>query len=122
MIGKLKFLIILLGIGLLGFEPGLKEPKSSKSNIPKQNLIDSNCKYKGFKMYGKIKVVESFPDVKVQVVESFPDLKVKIVTSFPDHCGEWQYVESFPETKIQFVTSFPDIKVQFVESFPGKTK
>lgn len=82
--------------------------------------IDSDCTYKGFKLYGKIQVVESFPDIKVQVVESFPDLKVQEVSSFPDDCGEWQFVESFPDLKVQFVESFPDIKIQYVSSFPGK--
>ena len=32
---------------------------------------------------GKIKLVESFPDVKIQIVNSFPDIKVKIVDAFP---------------------------------------
>jgi hypothetical protein len=79
----------------------------------------NTCTINGFKMWGKIKVVESFPDVKVQIVESFPDLKVKTVESFPDECGKWKYVESFPDVKIKFVTSFPDIKIKMVDSFPG---
>lgn len=80
----------------------------------------TNCTFKGFKLYGKIKVVESFPDVKVKVVESFPDLKVKVVESFPDDCGKWKFVESFPDTKIKFVESFPDVKIKYVDAFPGK--
>jgi len=79
----------------------------------------STCTYKGIKLYGKVQVVSSFPDLKVQVVSSFPDLKVQIVGSFPDRCGKWQMVDSFPDFKIQFVTSFPDLKIQFVSSFPG---
>lgn len=82
-------------------------------------IISSQCTLKGFPLYGKIQVVDSFPDIKVQIVESFPDLKVKIVESFPDDCGEWKFVESFLDVKIQFVNSFPDIKIKFVESFPG---
>ena len=34
--------------------------------------------------------------VKVKVVDSFPDLKVQIVSSFPDRPGKWQIVNSFP--------------------------
>ena len=68
----------------------------------------ASCTFKGKKLYGKIQVVTSFPDVKVQVV-----------TSFPDQCGKWQVVTSFPDTKIQYVTSCPDVKIQYVESFPG---
>ncbi|WP_348539832.1 MULTISPECIES: hypothetical protein [Spirulina sp. CCY15215] len=77
------------------------------------------CTYRGKKLYGKVQIVENFPDFKVEVVTSFPDLKIKPVTSFPDDCGEWQFVEHFPDFKIKFVDSFPDIKIQFVESFPG---
>jgi hypothetical protein len=79
-----------------------------------------NCSFKGFPLYGKVKFVNEFPDIKVQIVDSFPDLKVKIVDSFPDKCGEWQIVDSFPDVKIKIVNVFPDIKIKFVESFPGK--
>lgn len=86
-----------------------------------KNKIDfENCTFNDFPLYGKVKFVESFPDIKVQIVDSFPDLKVKLVNSFPDDCGEWQIVESFPDVKIKIVDSFPDIKIKFVESFPGK--
>lgn len=81
--------------------------------------VDKNCEWNGISLHGKIKFVESFPDIKVQVVTSFPDLKVKLVDAFPDGCGEWQVVESFPDIKVQIVESFPDIKIEFVESFPG---
>ena len=81
--------------------------------------VGSSCTLNGKKLWGKIQVVTSFPDLKVQKVTSFPDLKVQKVTSFPDSCGKWQFVKSFPDLKIQFVSSFPDLKVQFVTSFPG---
>lgn len=85
------------------------------------NKIDfKNCTFKGFPLYGKVKIVESFPDIKVQIVDSFPDLKVQLVNSFPDDCGKWQIVEFFPDVKIKIVDSFPDIKIKFVESFPGE--
>jgi len=58
-------------------------------------LLNGDCYYKGIKLWGKVKFVTSFPDIKIQYVESFPDIKVKIVTSFPDKCGLWQTVESF---------------------------
>lgn len=90
-----------------------------KENHMLSSDICSSCSFKGKKLYGKVQVVESFPDIKVQIVESFPDLKVQKVTSFPDKCGKWQFVTSFPDIKVQFVTSFPDIKIKYVESFPG---
>lgn len=85
----------------------------------KNKNINGDCTFNGKKLYGKIKVVTSFPDVKVQVVNSFPDLKVKVVDSFPDSCGKWKMVDSFPNTKIKFVTSSPDVRIEYVSSSPG---
>jgi hypothetical protein len=89
------------------------------SALADAEIDKESCTYHGQKLYGKVQIVESFPDFEVEVVTSFPDLKVKTVTSFPDDCGEWQFVESFPDFKIKFVESFPDFKIKFVESFPG---
>ena len=80
----------------------------------------ADCSYNGIRLYGDVKVVTSFADIKVKIVDSFPDLKVKIVNSFPDSCGKWKMVDSFPDFKIQFVDSFPDITIKMVDSFPGK--
>ena len=93
------------------------EPVAGRNYV--ENIDRDKCTCRGIKLYGKVKVVESFPDLKVKVVESFPDLKVKTVGSFPDECGEWQFVESFPDFTIKYVESFPDVKIKFVESFPG---
>jgi hypothetical protein len=71
------------------------------------------------KIYGKIQLVDSFPDYKVQIVNSFPDLRVQVVSSFPDSAGKWQMVNSFPDYKVQIVSSHADFKIQYVESFPG---
>ena len=81
--------------------------------------VKKNCSYKGIKLAGKVKVVDSFPDIRVKAVTSFPDLKVKKVNSFADECGEWQFVDSFADFKIQYVDSFPDIEIAWVDSFEG---
>jgi hypothetical protein len=109
----------LFGFMLLGFFPTDCDSATGNCSVNQSTVIDDDCTFNGYQLYGKIKFVESFPDVKIQVVNSFPDLKVKFVESFPDDCGQWQIVESFPDTKVQIVESFPDIKVQFVDSFPG---
>ena len=83
------------------------------------DTVSDDCTLKGFKLYGDVEVVDSFPDLKVQIVTSFPDLKVEMVDRFPDDCGQWKMVDSFPDFKIQYVDSFPDLKIQIVESFPG---
>jgi hypothetical protein len=83
------------------------------------SLNKGSCSFGGKKLFGKVQIVDSFPDITVQVVTSFPDVKVKNVTSFPDSCGKWQTVTSFPDIKVKFVTSSPDVKIQYVDSFPG---
>jgi hypothetical protein len=79
----------------------------------------SGCTFRGKKLYGKIQIVDFFPDIRVQVVDFFPDLKVQRVDYFPTSCGKWQFVDYFPDLKIQFVDYFPDLKIQYVDFFPG---
>lgn len=81
--------------------------------------VGADCTCKGFKLYGKVQYVGSFPDLKIKAVSAFPDLKVQTVSAFPDKCGKWQVVDAFPDIKIQFVDAFEDVKVQFVDAFPG---
>ncbi len=83
------------------------------------NLDRETCTYNGKKLYGKILVVDSFPDLTIKETSSFPDLNVQLVNSFPNNCGQWQLVESFPDLKVKYVSSFPDITIKFVTSFPG---
>lgn len=81
--------------------------------------VSKGCRIKGISLWGKVQVVEHFPDLKVQVVQHFPDLKVQKVRNFPDKCGEWEFVDNFPDFKIQLVDHFPDLKIEYVEHFPG---
>lgn len=81
--------------------------------------IDSDCTYKGIKLYGKVKIVTSFPDITVQKVNAFEELKVQLVDVFPDVCGKWQIVDNFPDFTVQFVDAFPDITIREVTAFPG---
>ncbi len=97
------------------FLPDLQAPQKL---IP-YAAVSKDGYFKGIRLAGKVKVVNSFPNIKVKIVNSFPDLKVKTVDSFPNKIGEWKFVESFPDFTVQFVDSFPDIKIKFVDSFPG---
>ena len=104
-----------------------KQKKStffSLTNIDKNEAItheidNDNCSWNDINLYGKVQIVDAFPDIKVQIVDAFPDIKVKWVESFPNDCGKWQEVDAFPDFKIQLVDAFPDIKVQNVDAFPG---
>ncbi len=77
------------------------------------------CTFKGIRLYGRVQIVDYFPDIKVQAVDFFPDLNVQKVDFFPTSCGKWQFVDYFPDFKVQFVNYFPDIKIRFVDYFPG---
>ncbi len=81
--------------------------------------INEDCVFDGIPLSGKVKIVESFPDITVKKVDHFPDLKVKLVSHFANDCGEWQIVENFPDFTIQYVDHFADIEIQIVEHFPG---
>jgi len=118
----IPFLASLLLFSLIGFSPTDCIPEKGKTscNMPPEKINFQDCTYKGFKLNGKIKFVESFPDIKVKIVDNFPDLKVKMVENFPDECGEWQAVDNFPNLKVQIVENFPDLKIKYVENFPGK--
>jgi len=115
------FLLSFIVFLCFGFLPSDCESESPLNHcLIEEEINYEMCTYNGFPLYGKIKFVENFPDIKVQIVENFPDLKVKMVNNFPDDCGEWQVVNNFPDVKVQLVESFPDIKVKLVENFPGK--
>ncbi len=83
------------------------------------DCITKDGYFRGKRLCGKVKVVDTFADFKVKVVTSFPDLKVKAVNSFADDPGEWEFVENFPDFTIEYVENFPDFKIEFVNSFPG---
>lgn len=92
---------------------------TGSGSAPAADKISKSCTLKGKKLFGKVKVVEHFPDFKVKAVEHFPDLEVQVVQHFPDACGKWQLVEHFPDFTIQYVEHFPDFTVRRVEHFPG---
>ena len=77
---------------------------------------------KTYKLYGKVKIVDSFEDIKVKIVDSFEDADIKIVDSFENTCGKVKIVDSFEDVKVKIVDSFEDIKVKLVDSFEGVKK
>lgn len=114
--------ILIFALFALMALPMMAQSGDKKPGINKENCTFTTKDGKTFNLYGKVKIVESFPDIKVQLVDSFEDLDVKLVESFPDQCGKVKIVESFPDVKVQIVNSFPDIKVKLVDSFPGVKK
>ena len=66
---------------------------------------------KTYNLYGKVKIVDSFEDIKV-----------KIVDAFEDSCGKVKIVEHFEDVKVKIVDNFEDIKIKIVEHFEGVKK
>ena len=114
--------ILMIALLALMTLPIMAQNGDKKTGINKDNCTFTTKEGKTFDLYGKVKIVESFPDIKVQIVDAFEDLDVKIVDAFPDQCGKVKLVESFPDVKVQIVNSFPDIKVKIVDAFPGVKK
>ena len=77
---------------------------------------------KTYNLYGKVKIVDSFEDIKVKIVDCFEDADIKIVDNFEDSCGKVKIVEHFEDVKVKIVDSFEDIKVKIVDCFEGVKK
>ena len=112
-------LFTVIALVVFAFAGTMANTTSTKLESKPAPSVCPDCSFNGKKLYGKVQVVTSFPDIKVQIVDAFPDIKVKMVDAFPDACGKWQLVDAFPDFNIQFVTSFPDIKIKYVDAFPG---
>lgn len=83
------------------------------------NIDKANCTYKGVPLYGKVKIVTSYADIKVKVVSAYADLSVKRVDAYADECGEWQIVDSYPDFTIQLVNFHADVAITWVDSYAG---
>lgn len=102
---KKILLMAVLAFGCLGFTS--------------TNPISKDGYYKGIKLCGNVRVVNSYPDIKVRVVDCYADIDVKLVShGHPSKIGEWRIVPDYCDFKIQFVDWGEDIKVHFVEAYP----
>jgi CRISPR/Cas system CSM-associated protein Csm4 (group 5 of RAMP superfamily) len=89
------------------------------TSIFAQEIDKQSCTYEGKKLYGRVKIVENFPDITIQIVDNLADIDVKVVEHFPEKCGEWELVENFPDLKVKIVENNANIKIRFVDHFPG---
>lgn len=72
-----------------------------------------------FPLYGRVKIVDDFADVRVKIVDDFADVRVKIVDDFADSCGRITIVDDFADIRVEIVEDFADIRVKLVDSFVG---
>lgn len=87
---------------------------NSPDNPEQKGFDKETCTFNGKKLYGKIKIVDSFEDVKVKVVNSLEDIEVNITNSLADECGEWIIVDSHEDIRVKYVDSLEDIKIKFI--------
>lgn len=113
----MKILILLLLVSFIRIQ---SKDVTIKKNTPKTQKLES-CSFNGKKLYGKIQFVATpgEADIKVKIVNSFADLKVRFVENSPNSCGKWQIVETNGSLKVYITENFPDIKIKPVVSFPG---
>jgi hypothetical protein len=83
-------------------------------------LYTDTCSFRGVPLYGKVRIVTSFPTFKVRVVQGNADYNILLVTSFPDKCAKWKIVTSHEDFTVMFVKSHEDFTIRYVSSFPGK--
>ena len=109
----MKRLLAILFCAALTFGAWADEVKIDKDNctITKDG--------KTFNLYGKVKIVDAFEDIRVKIVDSFEDADIRIVNAFEDSCGKVKIVDAFEDIKVKIVDSFEDIKIKIVDSFEG---
>ena len=59
---------------------------------------------KTYKLYGKVKIVDAFEDIKVKIVDSFEDADIKIVDAFENSCGKVKIVDAIWKSKCNFAS------------------
>ena len=96
---------------------------ASAAPVSKDGLDKEHCTFtkdgKTFRLYGKVRIVDNFEDIRVRIVDNFEDVRVRIVENFEDECGRVRVVDNFEDVKVRIVDNFEDIKVRIVDNFEG---
>lgn len=83
------------------------------------DCISKDGYFRGKRLCGRVKIVDSLADFKVKVVGSLADLHVRVVDGIANDPGEWRFVESGQDFSVRFVESGEDFTIRYVESLPG---
>ena len=85
---------------------------ASAAPVSKDGIDKEHCTFtkdgKTFRLYGKVRIVDNFEDIKVRIVDNFED-----------ECGRVRIVDNFEDVKVKIVDNFEDIKVRIVDNFEG---
>ena len=86
-------------------------PEKEEPEVKPDGLDKEDCTFtkngKTFNLYGKVRIVDNFEDVRV------------CFSSFGDDCGEVIIVDNFEDVKVRLVDNFEDIKVRLVNANEG---
>lgn len=82
-------------------------------NKTKCTLIKNGQEYP---LKGRVKIVDSFEDIKVKVVDSWEDLDIHIDNYSSSCCCFTVADDYFYDVKVKIVDSFEDIKVRLVDN------
>ena len=69
--------------------------------------IAEDCTFGGVPLYGKVRKVEHFGDLKVKY------------SPFGTDCGEWRLVDVGEDFTVEFVIIGEDFTIEEVDHFPG---
>ena len=96
---------------------------ASATPVSNDGIDKDHCTFtkdgKTFRLYGKVRIVENFEDIRVRIVDNFEDVRVRLVENFEDECGRVRIVDNFEDVKVKIVDNFEDIKVRIVNNFEG---
>lgn len=96
---------------------------ASVTAVSKDGIDKEHCTFtkdgKTFRLYGKVRIVDNFEDIKVRIVDNFEDVRVRLVDNFEDECGCVRIVDNFEDVKVRIVDNFEDVKVRIVDNFEG---
>ena len=85
---------------------------ASATSVSKDGIDKEYCTFtkdgKTFRLYGKVRIVDNFEDIKVRIVDNFED-----------ESGRVRIVDNFEDVKVRIVDNFEDIKVRIVDNFEG---
>ncbi len=77
--------------------------------------VTGNCRMRGIRLWGKVRIKSTNADFKVREVGGFADICVFEVDSNPKQCGEWQMVTYDEDFTIQFVSHGEDFTIKYVD-------
>lgn len=80
------------------------------------------CEFRGHRLMGKVRIVDSFPDFNVKVMdeENRAELRVRRLSAgTPEVCGEWQIVDGLADFTVRFVETGEDFRIVWVKDDPG---